>query len=91
MCNIDGMKSELLNDYQQEKLRRDSVANTDEDDDFYERNIIKDWCPQFVDPPGDTYNHDKGGRYRVEDYVSYLKLALPEVNDYEKLYDYYKG
>lgn len=78
MCNIDGLKEELVKQHEEERVRREQAKlNGDEDDDLYERELIKDWCPQFVDPENDTYNKDNGGRYLVEDYVKYLKMSLP--------------
>ena len=91
MCNIVGPKDECVKHHETERLRREQAKlNGDEDDDAYERDIIKDWCPQFVDPDTDTYNKDNGGRYLVEDYVKYLKTPLPKIDSPEEFYCHLK-
>jgi hypothetical protein len=70
-------------------LRRDKSTAAG-DGDTYEKKIINEWCPQFVDPEYDTYNQDNKGRYTVEDYVKFLKEPLPKIDNSEELYCHYK-
>lgn len=89
MCNIDGLKEELLLEYEQERKRRVERQQTPHDDS-HEIEVIKEWCNQFVDDEDDKYNEDHGG-LDLDGYVKQMKQPLSPIDDPERLYEHYKS
>lgn len=89
MCNIDGLKEEMLREYAQERERREKARQNRTNDDF-ELQEIDGWCNQFVDDEDDKYNEGHGG-LDVDGYVRQMKVPMDPIADPEKLYEYYKS
>lgn len=67
MCNIDGLKEDMLREYAEERQRREEARKTPGNDD-HELSVIQGWCNQFVDDEDDKYNEGHGG-LDVDGYV----------------------
>lgn len=89
MCNIDGLKEELLQEYEQERQRREKRRQDPSDDNSYELSVINQWCNQFVDDEEDKYNEEHGGM-DLDGFVKDMKQPLSQISDPDKLYLYYK-
>lgn len=85
MCNIDGLKEELLLEYEKERKRRDLARLNPRDEGAYELSVIKEWCNQFVDDEDDRYNEEHGG-LDLLGYVKEMKQKLSPIDDPLKLY-----
>ena len=84
MCNIDGLKEEMIKEYAEERERREKVRQTP-GNDAYERSVIEGWCNQFVDDEDDRYNEGHGG-LDIAGYVKQMKMPLDPIDDPEELY-----
>jgi hypothetical protein len=69
MCNIDGLKQELLQEYEQERIRRDKTRDDPRYDGSHEQAVWDSWCKQFNEDPDDTYNEEHGG-FGAEGYLN---------------------
>ena len=90
MCNIDGLKQELLQEYEQERIRRDKAREDPRDDGSHEKAVFAEWCKQFNEDPDDKYNEEHGG-LGPEGYVQQMKQKLKPIHDDSELYNHYKS
>ena len=90
MCNIDGLKKEMLKEYEEERQRRERTFLDPNYDQSYEINEFSKWCTQFNEDEEEKYNEEHGGM-GPEGYIRQMRQRLPEINDANELYNHYKS